>query len=488
MTMSGNAGGEAPGAVIGLEIHVQMTSLRTKLFCSCSSDYRGKPPNTHVCPVCLGLPGALPVVNGEAVRKALMVSMALNMDLSSTVTWARKHYFYPDLPKNYQITQYDGKATQTLARGGWMDLELPGGARRRVRIRRLNIEEDPGRIVYPTGNMLTSPYVLVDYNRSGVALLEIVTEPDFRSAEEVGLFLRKLRSMLEHLEVSDFDLEGSMRVDVNISLDGGERVEVKNIGSISDAEQAIRYELARQKHILSSGGRVSRETRHWDSARKVTVPVRVKEAEEDYRYMPDPNLPPIVVDRGLLEEIRATMPELPDARRERLVREHGLSEYLAGVLVQRKALADYYEEVAGRLGQRGDRVAAFIVNDLLGWLEERESELPRVFPVDWTVEALRMFLEGRITIKMLKEMVPEMARGKRPREVVRERGWEVLSDPHVLEKVVDEVFRENPKAVEDARRNPRAVQFLVGMVLKKTGKKADPRLAYEIVRKKLEGG
>lgn len=475
-------------ALIGLEIHVQITSLRTKLFCSCPSDYRGKPPNTHVCPVCLGLPGSLPVVNGEAVRKAVMVALAFGMRLPPSVTWSRKHYFYPDLPKSYQITQYDGKATRALARDGSMRITLPGGRVRKVRIRRLNIEEDPGRIVYPTGDMLTSPHVLVDYNRSGVALLEIVTEPDFTNPEEVGVFLKKLRSMLEHLDVTDFDLEGSMRVDVNISLGGGERVEVKNIGSISDAEQAIRYELARQAHILKAGGRVERETRHWDAARKVTVPVRVKEAEEDYRYMPDPNLPPILLDRAFIEEIRSSMPELPDARMERLVREHGLSQYLAGVLVQRKALADYYEEVVRRLGRGGDRVAAFIVNDLLGWLQEKERELPRVFPVERVVEALRLYLEGRLTIKMLKEMVPELARGKTASQVVEERGWRVLADRRELERVVEEVFRENPKAVEDARRNPRAIQFLVGMVMKKTGKRADPRLAFEIVREKLGGG
>jgi aspartyl-tRNA(Asn)/glutamyl-tRNA(Gln) amidotransferase subunit B len=329
---------ELPPAKIGLEIHVQITTLKTKLFCRCSADYRGAPPNTHVCPVCLGLPGALPTINRKAVEHAIAVCLALNGQVADELVFERKHYFYPDLPKNYQITQY----TKPICRGGYVEVEVKGRSKK-VRIRRINLEEDPGRIVYPSGSPLTSPYALVDYNRSGVALLEIVTEPDMESPEEASAFLEKLRSILEHLGVCDCGLEGAMRVDANVSIEGGERVEVKNIGSISEVERALRYEIVRHATTLMKGGRVARETRHWDPVRKVTVPARVKEYEEDYRYMPDPNLPPVPIPSELVEKIRAELPELPDERVKRLVSQYGLALKTARVLVYTaKVLADFF--------------------------------------------------------------------------------------------------------------------------------------------------
>ncbi len=473
------------GVKIGLEIHVQMTSLKTKLFCSCSSDYRGAPPNTHVCPVCLGLPGSLPVVNKEAIKKALAVALALNMEISSRVCWARKHYFYPDLPKNYQITQYEGKGTTSFAKNGRLEINVDG-EKKVVRIRRINIEEDPGRIVYPTGSMLTSPYVLVDYNRSGIALLEIVTEPDFRDEREVVAFLKKLRSLLEHLDVTDFSLEGSMRADVNISIAGGPRVEVKNIGSITEIEKAIRYEIARQRAMLARGESVRMETRHWDPERKVTVAVRMKETEEDYRYMPDPNLPSIEITSEIINEVKNSMPELPEERAARYVREHGVSEYLASVLVSRKALCDYFDEVLKRTSIEPEKAAAYIVNDLLGWIpEEDPRKLWSLIPPERTAKVLNMLVKRRITIKMAKEMIPLMLKGEEPEEIVKKMGWEVLRDEREIERIVMEVFNENPKAVEDARRNKKAIQFLVGQVLRKTDKKADPKIVYEVIVRML---
>jgi len=408
------------------------------------------------------------------------------MEIAPRVYWARKHYFYPDLPKNYQITQYEGKGTISLAKNGFLEISVDG-VKRRIGIRRVNIEEDPGRIVYPTGSMLTSKYVLVDYNRSGIPLLEIVTEPDFTSEREVEAFLYKVRSILEHLEVTDFTLEGAIRVDVNISVGGGERVEVKNLSSISDTVQAIKYERERQRDALRKGLPVRRETRHWDPVRKVTIAIRAKEREEDYRYMPDPNLPPIPITKELLDSIRERMPELPEVRMQRLIEEHKLTPYLAGVLVSRKALSDYYERVVQLSGVKGDKVASYIVNDLLGWIpEESPSLLWQKIPPEVASKVVVMLERGEITIKMAKEMVPELLKGRDPEEIVRERGWSVLRDERLLREVVREVFEENERAVLDALTNRRAVQYLVGRAMEKTQKRADPRLLFKIVESMLE--
>jgi aspartyl-tRNA(Asn)/glutamyl-tRNA(Gln) amidotransferase subunit B len=470
---------------IGLEVHVQLTSLKTKLFCSCSADYRGKPPNTNICPVCLGMPGSLPRVNKEAIKSAIKVALAFNSNINQVLAWARKHYFYPDLPKGYQISQYDGKGVATFAKGGYIDIRV-NGEKKRIRIRRINIEEDPARIVYPTGDAETSSYILLDYNRSGIALLEIVTEPDMNSPEEVRAFLEKLRSILEHLEVSDLSLEGSMRADVNISVGDGERVEVKNISGFKDIEQAIRYEVARQIDVLQKGGRIERETRHWDSTRKITKPARVKEYEEDYRYMPDPNLPFYIIPDELIEEVRKTLPELPEERAARFINQHGLSEYLAHVLVSSKALADYYEKVTELSGVKGDKVAGLIVTDLLGWIDSEDlSNISKIVPPEDLATVIKLLEKNEITIKMAKEMIPLLVRGEKPRQIIERMGWSVIRNRAVLEKIVDNVLKENPQVLKDIERNPRAVQFIIGKVLEKTGKKGDPKIIAEIVKEKI---
>ena len=482
--MTGAREAQQPRPIIGLEIHVQLTSLRTKLFCGCSADYRGAPPNTHVCPVCLGLPGALPVVNRKAVEKAIQVCLALNGTVAERLRFDRKHYFYPDLPKNYQITQY----LEPICRGGWVEIEGPGGRPKRVRIRRINIEEDPGRIVYPGGSPLNSPYVLVDYNRSGVALLEIVTEPDLSSPDEALEFLEKLRSILEHLGVCDCGLEGAMRVDANVSLEGGERVEVKNIGGLHDVKKALAFEITRQYDVLSKGGRVRRETRHWDPLRRATLPARVKETEEDYRYMPDPNLPPVTIPRGLVEKLRATLPELPDARARRLSSEYGLPEHVARVLVKRKVLADFFEDAAKLY--RGDyrRMANYLVNDLLNWLKDEDLRglYAKVKP-EHLAKLMKLLDQGLVSIRQAKEMAEHIAKkGVDPEKLVKELGYTRIADPEKLRPIVEEVFRENPKAVRDALANPKAVNYLVGMVMRKTRGRADPGAARRLVLEQLE--
>jgi aspartyl-tRNA(Asn)/glutamyl-tRNA(Gln) amidotransferase subunit B len=470
-------------AKIGLEVHVHITSLKTKLFCSCPSHYAGKEPNSVVCPVCLGLPGAIPVPNKKAIEEAIKVSLALNMQIGDKAVFVRKHYFYPDMAKNYQISQYDGPGTTPIAKNGF--IKLRNG--KTIRIRRINIEEDPAKIVYPTGSLLTSKYVWVDYNRSGIGMLEIVTEPDIEDPKEAREFLEKLRSILEHLGTCDCTIEGSMRVDVNVSVPGGERVEVKNIGSIKGVEEALKYEIARQEALISQGLPVKRETRHWDDVRKVTLPSRYKEEETDYRYFPDPDLPPITITENWIKSIASSLPELPDARIRRFMVQYGLSEYDATVLVMDKGLADFYEDVL-KIYYKPKEVANLLINDYLRWINEmniRPSE-SKAKP-EYIASLLKMMEEGVITIKIVKEILPEVVKGSDPRKLVEERGLTALRDQEFLIEVIKQVFAQEPDAVEKARRDPKVVNYLVGQVMRRTGKRADPYLVNQLVRKMLEG-
>ena len=471
---------------IGLEIHVQLTCLRSKLFCSTPSNYYDKPPNTCVCPVCLGLPGVLPVPNKKAIEAALMVALALNCEIAPKIVFVRKHYFYPDLPKNYQISQYDGPGMIPYARNGYLTIVVDG-VKKIVRIRRINIEEDPGRLTYPTGSMITSPYSMVDYNRSGVALLEIVTEPDMESPKEARAFVEKLMAILEYLGVTDTSIEGAFRVDANVSIEGGERVEIKNIGSMKDVEKALNYEILRQRKVLESGGRVVREVRHWDPHKKVTVPVRGKEFEEDYRYFPDPDLPPIIVTKEWLEEIRRKMPELPDARIERFTKQYGLDEYRANILVLSKWLADLFEECA-KMYSDYKKLADWLITDFLRWVKElnidpkKRSWNPRSI-----VSLLQAMDRGLISVRMAKELMPKVvAEGIDVEKFIEEQKISKITDEKLLESIALEVFRENPKAVKDALKNPKAINFLVGGVMKKTRGRADPELTVKIVKRLLE--
>ena len=468
---------------IGLEVHVHLTALKTKLFCSCPTDYTDKDPNTIVCPVCLGLPGAIPVINENAVKYAIMVALALNGEVADKLVMVRKHYFYPDMAKNYQISQYDGPGSIPISKGGYIKLREG----KIIRIRRINIEEDPAKIVYPTGSMLTSKYTLLDYNRSGMALLEIVTEPDMTEPKEAREFLEKLRSILEHLGVCNCDLEGAMRADANVSVEGGERVEIKNIGSPKEVEEALKYEIARQKAAISQGLKVERETRHWDSQRKVTVPTRSKEYEEDYRYFPDPDLPPYPISKEMVEEIRKSLPELPDIRIQRMVKQYGITEYDATVLVIDKALADLFEETA-KSYTNYKKLANLLINDYLRWLNDKNlrPSQSKATPAH-LVELLKLLDDGVITIKIAKEILPEIVlQGKFPSQIIKERGLTAVKDENYLIQVIKEVISEEPEAAEKAKRDPKVINYLVGKVMKKTGKRADPQLTNELIKKILE--
>ncbi|MCW4020288.1 MAG: Asp-tRNA(Asn)/Glu-tRNA(Gln) amidotransferase subunit GatB, partial [Candidatus Bathyarchaeota archaeon] len=396
----------ADSVKIGLEVHTQLTSLKAKLFCGCSSDYRGKDPNSVVCPICLGLPGSLPVLNEKAVEYAVMAALALNCKVSGRMFFFRKNYYYPDLPKNFQITQYDRAGGVPLAVDGYLYVEARG-KRKKIRISRVHLEEDPGRLVH-LGPIDQSPYTLVDYNRSGITLLETVTEPDLRSPSEARIFLQKLRSVLEHLGIFDGSLEGAMRCDANISLAGGTRVEVKNISSFKEVERALGFEVMRQKGLLGKGIRVARETRHWDETRRITVSLRTKEEEQDYRYFPEPDLAPIVLSKKYVDAVRAKMPELPDERMKRFVASYGLPRYDAGVLVSSKALADFFEECT-ELYDKPKEVSNWMMSDLLRHLYENNLELQesKITPLK-LVELIRLIDEGVISGKIAKRILPKI--------------------------------------------------------------------------------
>ena len=472
------------GVKIGLEVHTQLTSLKTKLFCSCSSNYRRKEPNSQVCPVCLGLPGSLPVRNKKAIEYAVMAALAFNCKVSRRMFFFRKNYFYPDMPKNFQISQYDRAGGVPLAVNGYLFIETSKG-RKKIRISRVHLEEDPGRLVH-LGPIDQSPYTLVDYNRAGIALLETVTEPDMNSPREARVFLQKLRSVLEHLGIFDGSLEGSMRCDANISLKGGTRVEIKNITSFKEVERALTFEIMRQRGLLEKGIKVRRETRHWDEARRITISLRSKEEEQDYRYFPEPDLVPIEISEEFIREVKARMPELPEARMRRLITTYGLPRYDAEVLVSTKALADFFEECV-KLYDKPKDISNWMMSDLLRYLYENNLELPesKITPKS-LVEMIRLIDEGVISGKIAKQILPEMIlTGRSPREIIEERKLIKITDREFLSKVIDKVFKENPKAVQDAFTNEKTVNFLIGQLMKETQGKADPVLANQMVKEKL---
>ena len=477
-------------AVIGMEVHVQLLT-KSKMFCRCSADYAGAPPNTLVCPVCLGMPGTLPVINRKAVEYTIMTALALNCEIAEFAKFDRKNYFYPDLVKGYQISQYD----LPLSRNGWLEIEIDG-KRKRIRIRRVHLEEDTAKLIHVHRD--GQSYSLIDFNRSGVPLMEIVSEPDIRSPEEARQYLIKLRTILRYLGVSTADMEkGAMRCEANVSLrpvgskEYGTRVEVKNLNSFRSVKLALEYEIERQKRLLEAGGKVEQETMGWDESRGVTVLQRSKEYAHDYRYFPEPDLPPLVIEREWVEEIRARLPELPDAKRDRFVAQYGLSRYDAGVLVADRAVADYFEACvragAGRAEPKA--IANWITGELFRLMKAQgvEIEEVRITP-DRLVALIGMVEDGTITASTAKKVLAEVFEtGRAPEEIVRERGLAQISDVEALSRVVDEVIAANPKAVADylAGKKP-VLRFLVGQVMKATRGKANPKLANELLLEKLK--
>jgi len=461
------------GVMIGLEIHVQLNKLNTKIFCGCPLDYHDDGPNTHTCPVCLGLPGSLPVINRKAVEYSIKVGLALNCSIEEHTQFYRKNYYYPDLPKGFQITQYD----YPIASSGYINIEGEDGEVR-VRINRAHMEEDPGRLVHEGGSIERSKYTLIDYNRSGVALLEIVTEPDIRSPKEARRFLDKLRNILEYLDVVDTTLEGSMRVDANISLSGGSRSEVKNISSHKGAERALLFEIVRQKNLLRRGGKVVQETRHFDEARGVTVSLRTKEEAHDYRYFPEADLVSLRV-ADWAPGIAKTLPELPDARRQRFITHYSITDDHAKSLTSEKQVADFYEQVAAEVDPK--LAAVWIADVLKGELNYRDLGID-AFASASMVQLVKLLAGDKITeqsgVEVIRTILDE---GGTPDEVVAAKGL-LKAGSDLVTAAVEEVISENPGAVEDYQNGKQeAVNFLMGQVMKKTKGRADAKEVRKMI-------
>jgi aspartyl-tRNA(Asn)/glutamyl-tRNA(Gln) amidotransferase subunit B len=472
-------------AVIGLEIHVQIDT-RSKTFCGCSSEY-GAAPNAHTCPVCLGLPGALPVLNQEVVEKGIIAGLALNCSIEPRSILARKNYFYPDLPKAYQISQYE----LPINVGGYVEVELEGKPVKRVGIVRAHIEEDAGKLVHDEDPKGPS---YVDLNRCGVPLLEIVTDPDIRTPDEAVAFLQSIKEIMQYAGVSRCNMEkGELRVDVNISVrEQGEQVlgvkqEIKNMNSFANVKRALEYEIKRQTRVLRSGGMLVQETRLFNPQKNATVSMRTKEEAHDYRYFPDPDLVPITIDQARIDELREALPELPAQRRGRFVEEYGIPMQDALVLCSTRSTADYFEQAAAGYGQP-KRVANWMITELMRYLNEQRIGIGQ-YPV--TPDMLREMFElidgGTISTKMAKEVFDEMSRtGERAARIVENKGLRQIDDAGELGGVVEQTIQENPKVVDDfVQGKEKAFGFLMGQVMKKTRGKANPALANKLLREKL---
>ena len=475
--------------VIGLEAHAQILT-ESKIFCGCSTRF-GEAPNRNTCPVCMGFPGVLPVLNRKVVEHTIRTGLATHCAIAPRSRWARKNYFYPDLPKGYQISQYE----LPLCTGGHVDVGVDG-ASRRVGLTRIHMEEDAGKNVHDSGG----GHSLVDLNRAGVPLMEIVSEPDMRSPDEAGAYLRTLRSTLQYLEVCDGNMEeGSFRCDANVSLRAagadalGVKVEIKNLNSFKAVEKALEYEIGRQGRVLSEGGAVEQETRLWDADREATRPMRSKEDAHDYRYFPDPDLLPLVIDDQWVAEIRATLPELAPSRRERFREEYGLSAYDAEVLTQRRDVADYFE-AAVRAHDNPKAICNWLTGDLFRALKERKLDAALRIeawpaPAEDLARMVRMVDDGTISGKLAKTVFAAMLEtGKDPDAVVREKGLEQVSDTGALDAAVDEVLSEcAAQAAEFRAGKEKVFGFLVGQVMKATRGKANPQMVNEILGRKLRG-
>lgn len=475
-------------AVIGLEVHTELQTT-TKIFCGCKTSF-GAEPNTNVCPVCLGLPGVLPVLNKRVLEFAVRAGLALNCEISRFSKFDRKNYYYPDLPKNFQTSQFD----LPICERGHLDIEV-NGEKKQIRITRAHMEEDAGKLVHHGTSITDSDYSLVDYNRTGTPLLEIVTEPDMRSAKEAVAYLEKMRAILQYIGISDCRMEeGSLRCDANVSVrpvgqkELGTKAEIKNINSFKGVERAIEYEALRQAEILEDGGKIIQETRTWDEKEGVTKSMRTKEEANDYRYFPEPDLAPFTVSEEYIEDIRKTLPELPDERRERYIANFGLSSTDAQYMTNDKDTSDYFEKVVAA-GADPKASVNWIMGEFASQLSNAGIEIAKA-PVtpENLAKLLALIAKGTISGKIAKKVFAEMWKdGADPEEIVKAQGLVQISDTGALKELVVKVIANNPKAVEDFKAGKKkAVGALVGQIMKETKGKANPKVISELLNDELK--
>ncbi len=469
--------------VIGLEVHAQMLT-DTKIFCNCSTKFGGA-PNSHTCPVCLGMPGVLPVLNKKVVEYAMMMALATNCTINPSNSFARKNYFYPDLPKGYQISQY----AYPLAEHGYVWVET-NGTQKKIGITRIHMEEDAGKLIHDENN----PFSYVDLNRTGVPLIEIVGEPDIRSPEEAAEYLKRLHEILVYLEICDGNMEeGSFRCDANVSIrpmgqkEFGTRTELKNMNSFRNVQRALEYEIKRQQYLVENGQPIIQETRLWDDAQGATNSMRSKEEAHDYRYFPDPDLVKVVVDEDWIAKIRESLPELPVEKRERFIKEYQIPAYDAGVLTADKALALYYEDVV-RLCGKPKQASNWVMGDVLRFLNEEKRDI-RQCPISAgsLADMINLIEEGTISGKMAKEIIEDMYKtGKPPQDIIREKGLVQITDEGELTKTITAIIDAHPGQLADYRGGrEKLFGFFVGQVMKATQGKANPQLVNNLLKKML---
>ena len=473
---------------IGLEIHVQLMT-KTKIFCSCSTEFASE-PNTHVCPVCIGLPGALPVLNEKAVKYGVKLGIALNAYINKFSSFYRKNYFYPDLPKGYQITQY----IIPIAKGGYLEVGGSGAQKKKIRIERAHIEEDSGKSIH-AGNITESEFSFIDFNRSGIPLIEIVTLPDIETPDEAYDFLILLRSIIRYIGVSTGDMEkGAMRCDVNISVSKdetmGTKVEIKNLNSFRSVKRALEYEIERQVSALKKGERIVQETRHFDEKEDTTKPMRTKEELNDYRYFPEPDLPPLVLSDEFIENIKNTIPELPNTKEERYIKEFEISSDYARTIAYNPKLAEYFENIVKYVGiKRAKAVANFIMLDISAYLNETKKEIDKI---DFTKEKFKELLDlidnKTISRNTAKEVINESLRtGKTPSEIVSKKGRTQITDETSIKEFVIDVLKENDAQVNQyLSGKTKVMAYLTGQVMKKSKGKANPEIINKVLYNELE--
>ena len=463
---------------IGLEIHCQLTKLQSKLFCSCKANYREFEPNHNICPVCMGLPGSLPRLNQKAVESATSIALALNCDTPEKIAFFRKNYFYPDLPKNFQITQLNVYGDMSIGGEGYVDVEG-----KKIKIRRIQLEEDPGRLIYE-GESERTKITLVDYNRAGTPLVEIVTDPDFENPRQVRVFLNILSDLLENLGVAEPGLEGAMRADGNVSIEGGNKVEIKNIGSFHDLEKALHFEITRQQSLSERDIEIAQETRHWDERRKITVSSRSKEEDQDYRYFLENDIPWVKIDQEIITSLQKDMPESISSKKERFVEKFDIAPQVADILASDKYYSDLFENAHSDSDAKD--IANLITTDLMGLVDTKEKREESKLTSQHLSDLVAAINDKTLTRTSSKTALQEIVKsGKSVKELLSEMDLGQVSDSSEIEGIIMQVFEEEKQAVLDAKQNPETVNYLVGKVMQKTKGKADPTKTLELIKSKL---